>query len=52
MARKTSALAIHIVLDTNSLFTEAADRLIKVELSELILSLIGRSELNITWLSS
>jgi hypothetical protein len=49
MARKSSAVAVHIVLDTNSLFTEAADKLIRAELSQFILSLLGRGEVDITW---
>lgn len=49
MTPKTSPLAVHIILDTNCLFTEAADKLIKAELSEFILGTAASGEINTTW---
>jgi hypothetical protein len=49
MARRAPRLAVHIVLETNSLFTEAADRLIRAELSEFILETNRKNEVNVTW---
>ena len=37
------------MLETSCLFTEAADKLIKEELSEFILSTVDRAEFNVTW---
>jgi hypothetical protein len=49
MAQKAKPLAVHIVLETSALFTDAADKLIKQELSELIQGTNERSEFNVTW---
>jgi PIN domain-containing protein len=49
MAKKANPVAIHVILDTNCLFTEAADKLIKQELSEFILASIERKEFQVTW---
>lgn len=46
---KPKPLPVHIVLDTSCLFTDAADKLIREELSEFILSTIGRKEIDVTW---
>jgi len=49
VARKEKPLAVHIVLETSALFTDAADKLIKQELSELIQDANSRGEFNVTW---
>jgi hypothetical protein len=48
MTRKTH-MAVHIILDTNSLFTEAADKLIREELSAFILEWLERHDVNVNW---
>jgi hypothetical protein len=48
MAKKPP-LAVHIVLETSCLFTDAADKLIRDELSELVLSTTTNPEMNVTW---
>jgi hypothetical protein len=48
MAKKTGT-AVHVVLDTNSLFTEAADKLVSRDVSEFILATNSQAGLTITW---
>jgi hypothetical protein len=48
MASKTK-VAVHVVVDTNSLFTEAADKLLATEISDLISSSSANLELNVRW---
>jgi hypothetical protein len=48
MAKK-QPLAVHIVLETSCLFTDAADKLIRDELSEFVLSTTSHPEMNVTW---
>jgi hypothetical protein len=43
-----SKTALHIVLDTNALFTEAADRLLATEISEFVLKSFD-NDLNLRW---
>jgi hypothetical protein len=43
-----SKTALHIVLDTNALFTEAADRLLATEISEFVLKSFD-NDLNVRW---
>lgn len=49
MARRTPQPTIHLVLETSGLFTDAADRLIKAELSEFILETITKKEVTVSW---
>ena len=49
MSKRPKPLPVHIVLETSCLFTDAADKLIKEELSEFILSTINRREIDVTW---
>src|SRR5262245_19212229 len=48
MARK-APVAVHIVLDTNCLFTEAADKLIRQELSEFIIERVSTGDVTVIW---
>ena len=49
MLGKPNPVAVHIVLETSCLFTEAADKLVREELSAFILSTLENKEFNVTW---
>lgn len=49
MAKSTKKKTIHVVLDTNCLFTEAEDKLISQPLAELIQGTKDNTDLNIVW---
>jgi hypothetical protein len=48
MSRQT-VVNVHIVLDTNCLYTDAADKLIREELSSFILKSLDGEEVNVVW---
>lgn len=47
--KKPSPVAVHIVLETSALFTDAADKLVREELSAFILNTLENTDLNVTW---
>ena len=49
MPGKPNRVAVHIVLETSCLFTEAADKLVREELSAFILSTLESKEFDVTW---
>ena len=48
MAAKTTVV-VHVVLDTNALFTDPADKLLATGISDFILSTRKDLEINVTW---